>query len=62
MTVRIVRIGYDHTPSGGKHVFSSDVEINGHGHSFETRANNVIEALDAICMRLRRDFGTEFDN
>jgi len=62
MTVRFIRIGYDHTPRSGKHVFSADVEINGRGHSFETRANDVIEALDAICARLRRDFEAEFDN
>ena len=61
MTVRIIRIGCDHTPRRGKHVFSTDVEINGRGHSFETRANNVIEALDDICARLARDFADELD-
>jgi hypothetical protein len=62
MTVRIIRIGYDHTSRSGKHVFSADVEINGREHSFETRADDAVGALEAICMRLGRDFADEFDN
>jgi hypothetical protein len=61
MTVRIIRIGYDHTPRRGKRVCSADVEINGKDHYFETRANDVIEALEAICIRLGPDFADEFD-
>lgn len=61
MKVRFIRIGHDHTPKRGKRVFSAEVEMNGRGHYFETRANDVIEALEAICIRLRRDFITVGD-
>lgn len=61
MKVRFIRVGYDHTPRRGKRVFSADVEINGRGHYFETRADDVVEALEAICARIRRDFITVGD-
>jgi hypothetical protein len=56
MAVRVLRAS--DTPRSGKHIFSADVEINGRGHSFETRADDVIEALEAIW----RDFADEFDH
>jgi len=62
MSVRFIRIGYAYTTERGERIFSADVEINGQGHYFETSADDVIEAMEAICMRLRRDFKTEFDN
>lgn len=58
MTVRFIRIWHDHPPG---RLFSADVEINGQLHHFETRANDVIEALETFCARLRRDFGSELD-
>ena len=62
MTVRFIRIGCEYTPRRGKQVFSADVEINGQGHYFEARVDDVIAALEEICARLRRDFEAEFDN
>ena len=41
-------------------MFSADVEINGKGYYFETRADDLIEALEAICAQLRRDFEADF--
>lgn len=62
MSVRFIRIGYAYTTECGERIFGADVEISGQGHYFETGADDVIEATEAICMRLRRDFKTEFDN
>jgi hypothetical protein len=61
MSVRFTRIREDHTARRGKRVFSADVEINGRGYYFATRANDIIEALEAFCMRLRRDFRAELE-
>jgi hypothetical protein len=62
MAIRFIRIDGAYTPTRGKRAFSADGEINGQPHHFETRADNVIEALEVICERLRRDFKIEIDD
>ena len=50
MAIRFIRIDGAYTPTRGKRAFSADGEINGQPHHFETRADNVIEALE-VCER-----------
>lgn len=59
LKVERLQLWYDH--KRGKRAFSADVETNGRRHYLEARANDVIEAWQAICARTRRNFGSDFD-